>query len=122
MLVSVVVEIELQSSVILLGSHLSVGEVTVNCYLVNIQALQSCTSYLVNIQASEGNQVVIRSPPVFLLILGPTNIRLDPGFKVIGRVNCYLVNIQDSQCTLLLSGQHTGFTVLYYYLVEIQAS
>ena len=36
MLVSIVVEIELQSSVILLGSHLLVEEVTVNCYLVNI--------------------------------------------------------------------------------------
>ena len=113
-LVSVVVEIELQSSVILLGSHPLVEEVTVNCYMVNIQALQSCTSYLVNIQASKGNQVVIRSPPVFPLILGPTNIRLNPGFKVIGWVNCYLVNIQVSQYTLRLSGQRPGFTILYF--------
>ena len=66
--------------------------------------------------------MVIRSPPVFPLILGPTNIRLNLGFKVIGRVNCYLVNIQVSQYTLLLSGQHPGFTVLYCYLVNVQAS
>ena len=57
---------------------------------------------------SNGYPVSIRVP---LFILGPTNIRLNPGFKVIGRVNCYLVNIQASQYTLLLSGQHPGFTM-----------
>ena len=42
MLVFVVVEIELQSSVILLGSRLLVEEVIVDCYLVSIQASQYC--------------------------------------------------------------------------------
>ena len=60
--------------------------------------------------------------PGFPLILGPTNIQLNPGFKVIGRVNCYLVKIQASQCTSLLYGKNPGFTILYCYLVKIQAS
>ena len=68
------------------------------------------------------NQVVIQSHPGFHLILRPTNIRSTPGFIVIGRVDCYLVEIQASQCPLLLSGRNPGFSVFYRYLVVIQAS
>ena len=69
MLVSIVVEIELQSSCystresslglrgdskLLSGQH--PGFTVLYCYLVNIQALRYFTSYLVNIQVSEENQ------------------------------------------------------------------
>ena len=57
------------------------------------------------------NQVVIWSHPGFPLTVGPTNIRSNPGFIVIGRVNCYLVEIQASQCPLRLSGRNPGFVV-----------
>ena len=59
------------------------------------------------------NQVVIQSHPSFHFILGPTNIRSTPGFIVIGRVNCYLVEIQASQCLVSLSGRNLGFTMFY---------
>ena len=50
--------------------------------------------------------MVIQSYPGFHLILRPTNIWSTPGFIVIGRVNFYLVEIQASQCPLLLSGRN----------------
>ena len=41
----------------------------------------------------------------------PTNIRSNLGFIVTGRVKCYLVVIQASQCPSLLYGRNPGFTV-----------
>ena len=87
--------------------------VHVNFYLVGIQASQCLTSYLVEIQASEQIKWLSGRIRPSLWMLGFTSIRSNPGFIVTGWVNCYLVVIQASQCSLRLSGRNPGFTMYH---------